>query len=367
MKKRINIVTLQNVPNYGSVLQAYATQEIFKKLGLCVNFYDYVREDLSNPVKRVRRSVYGKSIIKKSILTIVLLPSIIRLQKQCNRFIKTYINTIPGKVTKSDDFIKVDIPADIYCTGSDQTWNSGWNNGILSPLFLNFVQNGKKISYAASIGKDRFDNDEIEITRNYLLSYHAISVREERAKVMIKEQLGLDCVYSVLDPTLQLDRFFWLKFAGNRIIKEPYCLIYQLNSNKEFDAFAMKFAKDRNLKLVRICLGYHQAFKCGTPVCIPNVEDFVNYISYAEYVITDSFHATAFSINLNTKFIVILPDSYSSRIVDILNKLNLIDRIYDGQMSDSGIFDKDIDYTLVNEKLEEERRNGYNFLIGAIQ
>lgn len=105
-----------------------------------------------------------------------------------------------------------------------------------------------------------------------------------------------------------------------------YVLIYQLNTNKSFDRFAKEFAHRKGLRLVRFCTRIDQILKNGKSLVVPEVQDFVRYIFHADYVITDSFHATAFSINVNTQFISIYPNDYSSRLGSILKLVGLEDR-----------------------------------------
>lgn len=114
-----------------------------------------------------------------------------------------------------EDFNNLPIDADIYCTGSDQTWNSGWYGRVLKSYFLTFCPNRvKKISYAASFGKTFLEDSEKEEIREYLLRYTAISLREESGVKILKE-LGVSGAVRVLDPTLQLSAAFWHKYIRN--------------------------------------------------------------------------------------------------------------------------------------------------------
>ena len=138
------------------------------------------------------------------------------------------------------DFKDFLITSDIYCTGSDQTWNSGWNNGILPELFLKFVpDNVRKISYAASIGKNKLDDWEVEETKALLSRYQYISVREASAKDIVEKQLGLPSATHVLDPTLQVNKEYWMSVLSNtyksKYEKGKYkytCYMHNNNNNK---------------------------------------------------------------------------------------------------------------------------------------
>jgi len=364
--KCINIITLQNVRNYGSALQAYATKVVFESLGVTPKFYDFKREDMRS------RSTLAKSIIKNQglkgcVKSFLWIPSWIKEDKIFPEFIDKHLDIIKGVVSESQDFTKIDCPADIYCTGSDQTWNSGWNNGILGPMFLDFAPEGAKcISYAASFGKSELDEWEKEKTKKLLSKYSFISVRESSA-VKICNDLGYEA-YHVLDPTLQLSGNEWRKLARKNP-KDHYCLLYQLNTNKDFDQFALDFCKERGLKLLRFCNRYDKRLRPADEYAlIPKVEDFIAYIDCADFVLTDSFHCTAFSINLNKQFLSFYPAEYGGRIQSILTLTKLEDRhIVD--LKKPSFYSKlpEINYGNVNIILNEERVKGLAFLRNALK
>ena len=366
LAKKVTVITLQNVRNYGSALQALATQEIFKSLGCEVNFINYVRNDIVSPATRIKKWCREMKVIKKLVYGCILYPSFIRQNVVFTKFLKQNLNVIPQKYMSDEDFNRFPITSDIYCTGSDQTWNSAWNDGILPPLFLSFVPDSvRKIAYAASFGKSKLDEWEIDKTRELLSRYNAISVRESSGVGIIKD-LGLPEATHVLDPTLQVDKSFWKKYVGERKIRHPYVLIYQLNTNKDFDNYAQEFARRKGLRLVRFCTRIDQCVKCGKSLIVPDVTDFVSAIYYADYVITDSFHATAFSVNMNVTPICIYPNEFGGRIASILKLTGLEKQHLTSYNDFSYINAPQIDFISVNRILDEERLKGVDFLKRAI-
>ena len=370
--EKITVITLQNVRNYGSVLQALATQHVFEEMGLEVDFINYYKNGRQSLFKRVRSYTEGKGIVAKLVYPLILIPSFIREDKVFIKFLRTHLNQQEKIYTCMEDFKDYPIASDVYCTGSDQTWNSGWNKGILPELFLKFVpDNVKKIAYAASIGKDRLDDWEIEETKALLARYQHISVREASAKDIIENQLGLPPVTHVLDPTLQVDRAFWLSVIGQnykpKYEKGKYVLIYQLNTNPQFDVYAKEFARRKGWKLVRFCIRLYQGFRCGKAEIIPNVEDFIGLIANAGCVITDSFHATAFCCNLNIPMICIYPNEYSSRLDSLLKLVGLQERHLTDYQDFSFVENTNVDFNKVNEVLECERIKGLDYLKKAIE
>lgn len=365
--KHISVITLHNVRNYGSALQTLATQEVFEKLGYKVDFINYIRDEQVSIKKRIENWCEGFNPIKKLLYTLLLTPTFMKQDNIFGDFLKRRIHLQKHPYTTPEDFLQFPITSDIYCTGSDQTWNSGWNKGIIGAMFLNFVpDNVKKISYSASFGKQRLDEWEKVETQRLLKRYSAISVRESSG-VEICDDLGIHGAINVLDPTLQMNRDFWMKYIGKRKIRDPYVLIYQLNTNPAFDRYAKEFARRKGKKLVRFCWRYDQWIKCGKSLIIPPVEDFVNAIYYADTVITDSFHATAFSINMNTDFIAIYPQEYSARLDSILKLTHLENRRLSSYDNFTLVDAPHIDFTEANQILDKEREKGWEFLKKALE
>lgn len=361
--KKVTVITLQNVRNYGSVLQAVATQKVFEDLGCQVDFINYVKDGLlSSKFQRIKLWVEKRNIFQKVIYGILLYPTFVREDRMFPRFLNKYLNQQDKVYGTEESFKKIKIDSDIYCTGSDQVWNSGWNGGILKPLFLSFVpDNVKKIAYSASFGKPQLDDWEKEETRKLLQRYSAISVREKSA-VNICEDLGLPSVTHVLDPTLQVNKDFWMSLLTEsqrvRTDKGKYVLVYQLNSNREFDRYAKEFAKRKGWKLVRFCLRYDQIVRPGKSILIPEVTDFISLIANAGCVITDSFHGTAFCCNLNTPMICIYPNEFSSRLASLLQLTGLEQRHLKEYNDFSYVEKTNVDFERVNSILNQERAKG---------
>ena len=370
MKKKAFVITLQNVRNYGSVLQALATQEVLEKHGLEVWFYNYFKNGRDNGIlARTKGYTKKDGAVGKIVKTAMLMPTFIRQDRLFSNFLKRYLHTIPNAVCTEEDIKKLTLDADVYITGSDQTWNSGWNNGILPPLFLSFAPSDKpKIAYAASFGKAKLDDWEVEETRMRLSQYKAISVRESSAVDIIDDlNIGIKAVH-VLDPTLQVSGDFWRQILSHPVKHERYCLLYQLNHNTEFDNFAMEFAHRKGLKLIRWCNRYDQTrLPADVKLAVPTVDEFVSYIDHANFILTDSFHCTAFSHNLNKQFLSVLPNEFGGRIGSLLKLTGLESRRVK-DLQDFSVCDMpNIDYNPVNAILERERKVADDFLDKALE
>jgi hypothetical protein len=334
-------------------------------LGVECDFINYWKNNGNTIRGRIVNFTRGRSPLVKILMSIILYPSFKKDSKVFDIFNRRNLHILPGEYTCEEDLEQMPINSDIYCTGSDQTWNSSWNNGILPELFLKFVPNNiKKISYAASIGKSSLDEWEIEDMRLLLSRYSSISVRENSA-VDICKAMGLNATL-VLDPTLQVTRDFWMSIASPRIIKEKYVLVYQLNTNSLFDKYAVEYAKRRKCKLIRFCIRHYQALRPGKALVIPKPEDFLSAIAYADTVITDSFHATAFSCNLNVPMICIYPKDFSDRLSSLLDLTGLKSRHLQSFDDFSFVNNHDVDFSPVNRILDIQRQIGIDYLTKAI-
>lgn len=346
---KIDIITLQAVQNYGSVLQALATQEIFKQHGCDVTIINYVREN-------VRQENLLKTWSKGNpIKFLVMLPTVHRWKTVFLKYCNEHLNLTNEIYTTEEDFKMYPLNADAYCTGSDQVWNSKWNQGIILPLYLSFIpKNEFKFSYSASFGQSQLSTKEVALTKKYIDQYNYISVREDTAKDIMENQYNYHNVFHIIDPTLAMPPEFWRNYSSNRKIKNDYILIYNLNKSSEFDNYAKQISKKTGLKLVRLCTRYDQFYRCGKSILVPEISDFISLIDNAKYVLTDSFHATAFSMNLNTEPICVYPKNFSSRIESFLSLTNSLQR-HISDYNDFNVIDRKINFNEVNQILSKER------------
>ncbi|PLS24544.1 polysaccharide pyruvyl transferase family protein [Bifidobacterium imperatoris] len=361
---KVEVITLHSIKNYGSVLQTLATKEKFQSLGHDVEFINYVRKDTTEK-NMYRAYTRNDNALKATAKHALLYPTMRRWRHVFGGFLDRNV-TLTERMYTSEKQLEEHTPvADVYCTGSDQVWNSEWNQGLEEAFYLKFAPDeAKKIAYSASIGRDDFAEWEKPEVSSLLSRYDAISMREESAVEAVRN-LGIENVCHVSDPTLQLDRAYWERLAAPPVVNENYVLIYQLNKSKQFDDYALRFAQLHHCKPVRLCVRYDQMRLPGSPVLIPEVEEFVSLIANAKYVITDSFHATAFSLNLNREVVCIYPKKFSSRLANILKATNMEHR-HLTDYSQFDIADDPTDFDRVNHYFDQERANGDAFLQEAL-
>lgn len=259
---------------------------------------------------------------------------------------------------------------DVLCIGSDQVWN--YEKGYsLEPFFACFDKNGtKKISYASSIGLSFLSKEAERVFKKELSGFAHLSVREQQASELLENLLDRD-VDVVLDPTLILDNKEWLEVAKfDMCPKEKYILVY-IVTIKPCDyvlEVARHIAKERNLKIVRICRDAYPEHSGNDvqEILTAGPSDFVGLFANAEFVVTNSFHGTVFSINFSKSFYSVIKSQHStnSRLTSILKKLNLENRILPVGSPLPKI--SDVDYTIPAENLKEERLHSLEYIQKAL-
>ena len=165
----------------------------------------------------------------------------------------------------------------------------------------------------------------------------------------------------MVDPTLAYDGNFWRKYAPKSKIKGDYILIYNLNRSKEFDDYAIELSKRTGLPIYFLCRRYDQIVRPGKSILVPEVFEFITLIDNAKYVLTDSFHATAFSLNLNTEPICIYPSEYGGRLESILRMTDTLQRHVENYQ-DFDVINRSVDFEKVNTIFDEQRKKTREFL-----
>lgn len=364
---KISIITLHRAENYGSVLQTYALQKKIEDLGHEAEILDYHPERYTNggKLKRLKdKSGMFRSPLLLLLAKILIYPSYIRKNRVFESFIKKYLHLSSVFFATNEEAKQLQFDADIYCTGSDQVWNSHWNEGVEKALFLDFVPKGKLcFSYAASIGLSYIGHDETHEIVRLLDKFEYVSVREDSG-VDIMHGLGRLDAIQTLDPTLLIEKSEWEKMADGTFNKK-YVLTYNLHHDKRIDRYANLLAKKYGLQVRNVSYNWHDIVRKGHLDWCPNVERFLALIKNAEYVVADSFHATAFSIVFERLFVTITPEIASSRISSLLNLLGIVERNIQ-VFSDTSAIEVPIDYVAVKKRLKTEQKRSMDFLIKVL-
>lgn len=369
MSKKVGIITQHRVVNYGSVLQTYALQEKIKELGYVCEVIDYYPERFTplGMLKRIKNKgdKFKKSFLIRTAARVIIIPSYAIRFHMFFKFLNNRIDMTSKTYKTEKELEEENFGYDIYCTGSDQVWNYGWNEKIEYPYYLAFApDSARKISYAASFGKSELEREEMGETRKLLKRYDKILLRE-LSGVKIVDELGIEGSVNVLDPTLLLTGEDWRKISSGKYTDDKYILIYNLNRNPRIDSYAKELSAKTGLEVRYLSYQLHEFYKNGKMFCNPQVEDFLALIDGAQYVVTDSFHATAFSLNFNKEFVIVYPGKYSTRLQSILEILNLTNRVAKDE-KDMSILESRIDYNRVNALLDAERIRSLTWLRAAL-
>lgn len=357
----IKVITRHGPSNYGSLLQSIATIKAIEKLGHTAEIIDYQRKDergLSMVLTQLRQKGKYGNPLKKLAYILVRYPIEKYAQVKFDKMRKRWLK-MTKRISCYDALHELD--ADVFMTGSDQVWGATMNGQYDIAYFLDFVKDGrKKVSYAASFGKIKFDAYTEKAYKEMLSKYEKIAVREDSAVKMMQDWGLSNCIGQVLDPTLLLSKEEWestliSQELDKKYSAKKYILLYLIHNYPEHSAYALRFAKAHNMELIRVNPFLHQARNGGKFICCPDVSEFLALIKNATYMLTDSFHGTCFAINFNVQFVELLPlNATSARNQSILELTKLKDRIvvnYD----DYSFVSNQIDYDAVDERLRFER------------
>jgi len=360
---KIGILTFHDVENYGSQLQAYALKETIKSMGHDAQIVNYKQPYI---VSRNKGCIYFDTANVKSFIGSL----IYNIGDARNRWIKTrkfkqfrtdYLD-LTEEYTSSPQ-IK---GKDAYIVGSDVVWSS-LNTRFDTTYFLDFCTHGeRKISYAASIGKEKITEEEAAFLRDNINNIDHISVREKSAVDILKSFTDKD-ITQVLDPTLLADAGIWDKLIIPQNHMEPYLLLYRVTSKKNVFQVADYVAQKLQLKVLyinntikRVPYRFKKVKRVG-PL------EFLTLFKNASFIVTNSFHGTAFSLIFRKNFITVPTIKSVTRMQDLLTLLKLDDRLIENPAEIRETYPYEIDYTVPAEILARERARSLTFLKNAIE
>lgn len=312
------VLTMHRVGNYGSVLQAAATRQVLQDLGLDVEFIDYWRPDQLNPERwAAEHSRFVRGPVTKRLQQLASREYFARFSDAFHGFVEEHL-PLSRKYTSLQELRDDPPEADIYVAGSDQVWNTDYNIGGTEPYLLQFgPKDTPRISLASSIGKHPLSEVDAGLFRETLPAFAWCSVREESASSDLAD-LGITA--EVLpDPTLLLPPAHWRSLGGDSLSPEPFVVLYTLNRGTGIRKAAKEVARDLGLPLITLnprplpWVRYHGEYR------VPPVPDFLRLMATASHVVTDSFHATVFSLNLGTPITVSMPPKYATRLESVLH------------------------------------------------
>jgi hypothetical protein len=359
---KIGLLTVPFNNNYGGFLQAFALKRILMDMGHQVVFIN----------RRTNRTITLRNRIGNLLRALHVLGDKQKIiSRNTDKFQKKYLFPYTSKYYSSNDLKKsLQYKFDCVIVGSDQVWRYRYFRGWIDDFFCNFLE-GTQIPhfcYAASMGADEMDYppDKIDICSKLLKNFKAISVREETSVKLLKDYFGVENVQVVLDPTLLLDKQVYVDLFKKNYAKpdKPYIFTYILDDDKDILQSIEDFSHQRNMHVVNIKA---QTGDISTLDVIEPVEKWLSAIYYADYVITDSFHGTVFSLIFNKQFIVYGNVQRGlSRFQDLLNRLELTDRLVTTSDFVREKMNQQINWDSVNNKINIYKENSMSFLRNAL-
>ena len=382
--KKVGICACYNSRNYGSMLQAYATQVVINSMGFESEYIVYKKKKnlkyLINQIPRLfnanlmqdkmlhftkRFKLIGHPDIQKRLLLREL-----AFQKFKSQYYKSFSPEYYGYEELSNSAKNYDT----VLVGSDQLWTPGG----LSTNFYNLMfvpDNINKVSYATSFGVDKIPKHQYKKTKEYLSRINYLSVREKKGAELINNIANLNAKV-VADPTMLLTKEEWNNTMPNKdLVRGSYIFCYFLGDNVNHRKVSLELKQKTGLKIVSIpfldtyvkgdeSFGDEQLYDIGP-------DGFVSLIRNADYILTDSFHGTVFSLLFEKKFVIFnrysedSSNSRNSRIDSLCSLLGIEGRRYSGDIYSTAL--SDIDYSMVHGKLSELRDKSKEFLKNALE
>lgn len=364
---KIGILTFQNAHNYGALLQAYALKKYLEEKGFEVEFINYINAKIEeNYLKKPKNNVKiggfrsAKKWFKTQINLLYGKTHYIEKWNKFNDFIHTYLVNEPEQY----EIEKLDVQKyDFILFGSDQIWNPNLTNGFDGVYFGEFKTKAKKIAYAASLGKANLSSDELKYFGKLLENFDFISVREDELRKYIKKELGMN-VKMVLDPTLLADKSIYDNFL-KPVPYKKYIFQYTLMDNPELDKIVEEIAKRKNLQIIEV--RYQENFfrKKGLQISNAGIQDFLSLLKGADFVVTNSFHGTIFSILFQKDFYTVKINGVNSRIENLLHITSLEDRMIEN-IEEVNLESK-IDFKKALNNIENEKIDSKKFLENVLK
>lgn len=347
---KICTITCHDVYNVGASLQAYALQAYLKSLGHDVKIIDYKPDYLSKHYRLdiVGNPKYDKPFLKQAYLLAKLLGRLHMLprKKAFDRFTAKYLD-LTKRYTSNEELKNEPPEADVYFAGSDQIWNPLFPNGKDPAFYLDFVRQGVRASYAASFAADEFPQELRKVTSQYLDRFDHIAVREKSGLSVLKT-LGISNATTVLDPVFLLDRSRWKALAEKPAVGNvPYLLVYDFDNSTSVRKLAERIAAENGWTIYSI-FDLPYAERCFS-LCGPEI--FLGLIQEASFVLSNSFHATAFSVIFRREFAVVeRTEKINTRMRDLTSLLGLSDHM----VTETAKVSFNTDWAQVERRLEEE-------------
>lgn len=361
-EKKVGVITLPMNANYGCVLQAHSMLSVINQLGYKSVLVNRRWNETPSMMHNIKRLFYQMTIMRPF-----------------NQFINEFVTPSTTRIVSHEELVN-EAQKDYYAfvVGSDQVWRYKNTVGVGNNFFLDFILDPsvKRIAYAPSLGVDFWDDDnksDMSLIKGLLERFNAISIREKSGVSVLKNNFGVDSI-NVLDPTLLLDADYYKTKFGLKENKRKILAVYVLDISDEQEKVIEKIAKEKGLTAVYLAPP-KKAVKPTLDLLVNyrkysyvSVLEWLNTFANAEYIITDSFHGTCFSIIFEKQFITIANKRRGkARFASLLEIFNLENRMCDDiqEIMDSTL-QTNINFDVVSEILMQKKQACLSFLKSAL-
>lgn len=354
---RVLIVTLVDYSNYGNRLQNYSVEQLLNSIfcdvssGLIVISQECDIARSQTEWKRWLKQVMPFPLYKVLKQIKHAKQSDLQKKRWCTfrTFSEQYLHMLSTIYVKNDRDVMLDY--DYYVAGSDQIWNPDWAGQ--NHHFLAFAAPEKRISFAASFGVETLPPNQEERYARLLKDFRYISVREKSGAKLVKELTGRDPDI-VLDPTLLLAREEWEKLLKKPRVSLPEHYILSFFLGEEPERAIESFADVQGLPVI------HMNREEYPELYVLDPAEFLYVVKYADFVLTDSFHATVFSIKFEREFYVFHRkqqgmENMFTRISHLLERFNLESREQERDVVRKVVAVSEQQWTSIQQELDAER------------
>ena len=358
---KIGILTYHNAHNYGAVLQCYALKETLKSMGHEVNVIDYHNSAIDKYYVNNRSFNLRNIIINLLHGNFSKISSLRKKDQMQKEIVPLRSGIFEGFQQRFLDLfpcIENKIPScfDAYVIGSDMLWDDVCLGGRFDKVYWGDFEkkkSSKVVGYAISGTPKSFKKCADRFSFDFLKNFTSFSVRENKLKTIIEDTINKP-VNVCLDPTLITEAHLWDGILNKNWANKKYILTYFLSLNK-----VMREELTQKTRILAQEKGY-EVIDLDVDTKPINVEDFVSLIKFAQYVITDSFHGTAFSLIFNKSFHVLrLNKDHDARYADVLERLGMNNLLVSPEFTPEFPI---IDYESVNKLYSDMKRASLEYL-----
>lgn len=375
---KIGIVTFFQDDNVGTCLQAFALQKKMLELGHHVEILNYIHQDIvkqnkskRNKIKGILKTYGNKNVFYYKRLKVVDSKTRVKFQEFRNK----YFLLSEEKCLEYTEMLKYEDKYDAFVCGSDMIWTPSFQIDH-KVYFLQFCNAKKRIAYAPSFGTDSIPANLEKDFGKYIKSFSYLSCREDSGIDLIYRMVGRHAEL-VLDPTQLIKKEEWEKYFIKEKHEKKYVLCYLFGASKKvtrwYKSLICEIANHYKADIRYMPMNrseqvheLHYGDASYGPI------DFLNLIYNAEFVITNSYHGFMFSLIFEKPFIVVRRDEglywsqFEKRFESVLKLIHLENRLLQkGNCVEEKLYD--IDYRMINKKLEEQRKHSEKYLYNAIK